>query len=135
MKDPTGELLTAFATALASVSYNGTAWHVYKVEPPRGKRNYIYLSDIILNEDMAKDLNIFSGVITIQVSSIKDKNCRIAVNDLSNSIILALTKVSLSMTNYTMTVSSFPVNVEIGEEDNTSNFIKRISLSFNTQEK
>ena len=135
MKDPTGELLTAFATALASVAYNSKTWPVYTVQPPKGKRNYIYLSDIVLNENMAKDIYIFSGVIGIQISSIKDKNARVAVNSLANSILVLLTKVKLSMSSHTMIIGSFPSSVEITEETTESNYIKRLSLTFETQQK
>ena len=135
MKDPTGELLTAFATALGSVAYNSKTWPVYTVQPPKGKRNYIYLSDLVLNENMAKDIYIFSGVIGIQISSIKDKNSRVAVNSLANSILVLLTKVKLSMSSHTMIIGSFPSSVEITEETTESNYIKRLSLTFETQQK
>lgn len=134
MKDPTGELLTAFSGALSGVTYNSKEWNVYKVQPPKGKRNYIYLSDIVLNENMAKDIYIFSGVIGIQISSIKDKNCRIAVNSLSNDILVAVTKIKLSLASHKMIISSFPNTVEISEETTDSNFIKRLSLTFETQQ-
>lgn len=135
MKDPTGELLTAFKTALASITYNGYAWHVYKEEPPRGQRNYIYLSDLILNSDSDKDHYIFNGILGIQISAIKNKDCKSIVNDLGNSILVALTRVSLSMTNFDMVVLTYPNSVEITEETTDSNFIKRLSLTFSTQQK
>jgi len=135
MKDPTGELLGAFKTALAAISYNSKLWHCYDVEPPQGKRNYIYISDIVLNENMAKDLWIFSGVVGIQISSIKDKNSRVALNSLASSILVALTKIKLTMSSHTMIVSSFPNSVEISEETTDSNYIKRLSLTFETQQK
>jgi len=135
MKDPTGELLTAFASALSSIAYNGATWHVYTEQPPKGQRNYIYLSDIVLNENMDKSHYIFNGIIGIQISTIKNKYCRTIANSLSNSILVALTKVTLSMTSFTMIISSFPNSVEISEETTESNFIKRLSLTFSTQQK
>ncbi len=136
MKEPTGEILTAYATALSSITYNSTTWHVYKEQPPIGKRNYIYLAEVVLNENSAKDIYIFSGTIIIQISTKKDKYCKTIANSLSNSILVALIKVKLSMTSFDMIIASRAQDVSLSEEiESDTNYIKQIALTFETQQK
>ena len=130
MKDPTGEILTAFATALAAMSYNSKTWAVYKEQPPKGKRNYIYLSDVNFTDSGDQDHLILDGNILIQVSAIKDKYCRTIVNSLSNSIVAALEGVTLSLTSFTMIISSIVQDISLSEEiEGNTNYIKTITLN------
>ena len=135
MKDPTGEILTAFATALASISYNSFTWPVYTEQPPKGKRSYIYLAELLTNQDNAKETLITDCIINIEISAIKDKYCKTIVNSLSNSIIQSLVGVTLILPSYTMNFSSSLDNTFLLKETSgDTNYIKTLTLHFQTQE-
>lgn len=136
MKDPTGEILTAFVTAISgNVTYNGTAWHVYKEEPPKGKRNYIYIASVLLDDQSDKDHDIFYGTVIINISVKKDKYCRIISNSLSNTIIQLVTELRLSMTSYNMSLKLHNPALVLEVETPESNFVKTLQINFTTQEK
>ena len=134
MKDPSSEILSAFATLLASISYNSKAWHIYTKRPAQGKKNYIYISDLQLTDSSDQDHNITQGLINIDVSVINDKHAKTIANSLSNSIFQAAIRQGLTMTNFTIVVEPYLNNTIVSKEFGDQ-YIKPIQLTFSVQEK
>lgn len=110
MKDPTTEILLAFYTALnGNLSYNAVDYPVYTVAPKSDEYNYVLLDDVELVDDMAKDYfdNEGSILIDIVTSDSADGGSLIPANDISNDLLLLVTKQALSMTNFKFAVTPF----------------------------
>ena len=137
MTDPTQEILTAFSTALSgNVSYNSKAWHVYDEEPPKGKRNYIYITNVDLVDASDQDHYIFNAIIDVLISVKKDKYARTIAADLGDTIIPLISEMALSMTSYNMNMKLHLVRTEmLDETEQQTQYIKPIQVQFSTQEK
>lgn len=135
MIDPEFEILTAFETALSSITYEGVTWHVYKDTPPKGKQNYIFFSELSTGDESAKDNELVDGTLIIEISVKKDKYCKLIANSLSDSILQAVEDVKLSMTSYDMIVDSIANDVALTREEKKQNYIKTLRLNFKIQEK
>jgi len=137
MKDPTAEILTAFKTALSSIAYKGNTWHVYTTRPPKGKRNYIYLSEVtMIDASDQGDHKIFNCNLIIEISTKKNKTSRTIANALSNSILQVVEGTTLSMTNFEMIIKGVTQDVSMGKEnEGSSNYTKLIRLNFSTEQK
>ena len=109
MKDPTSEILTAFNAALGSITYSSETIQVFNDLPEVRVYNYILVNPPQLGDDITGDYyeSDCSMDIEICVRGKYHQANLTPVNSISNSVMQAITKQDLSMTNFTMGVTPY----------------------------
>jgi len=119
MKDPGYQILNAFYTAL-----NGhTSLPVYTMVPPNTALAYIYITDMTLTEDSAKDSYISNATLAVEICKAwDDQGSKKTVEDEANTIaqhVRTAIGAGLSMTGYSMIVCNLDSSAEYTEETET----------------
>ena len=101
MKDPSGEVISAFYTAL-----NGKCTLPVYSMVPRDVDDFIFIGDITCVGDVAKDRYITNNTIQIEIiKTYRDQGSKVAVNAISNTILGIIRNAFAS----TVTLTSFTV--------------------------
>jgi len=120
MKDPGTAILTAYYTAL-----NGhTTLSVFTAVPPKTLFNYIWIGDLTLDEDSAKDRYITNATVAVHIcKAYQNQGSQKGIEDEASTVMqhirTALGK-GLALTGYTMhvcTLDSSNAYDEITETD------------------
>jgi hypothetical protein len=138
MKDPSTQILSAFTTALGSITYNSETIPVYDMKPGSAIKRYILLNDLSFVDALSQDQNVANCTLDIEVVYKGQfyQGSRAGVNSISNDALVKVIKKKLTMTGFTMTVTPFLRSATITKQYEGSEIIltKVLTVEFNTEE-
>lgn len=109
MKDPTTDILTAFNTALASITYGSETIQVFNDIPEIGVRRYILVNPPTLSDDITASYfeSDCSLDIEVCVRGMYHQANVTHIASIASSVQQAIMKVDMSMTSFSMGVTPY----------------------------
>lgn len=133
MKDNTTNILTAFSTALASVTYKSEKIQVFTDTPAVTVRKYILLGDVYQSDAMTQDTSIVNCQMDIDVvvRGYYQQATRTELNSIASSVLEALIKKRLTITSGGMTVTPFLVSNTYTKQFEGNEIVLKKALTVN----
>jgi hypothetical protein len=138
MKDNTTNILTAFSTALANITYNSEKIQVFTDTPSVTVRKYILLGDIVQSDALTQDTDIAGCQMDIEivVRGYYQMANRTEINSITSSVLQAIIKKRLTITSGAMTVTPYLLANTMTRQYEGNEIVLRkvLTINFNHQD-
>ena len=119
MKDPTDDIMESMLMQLqGQLTYKNEPFQVFCDIPESLPRNYVFINDVVLNDDSTTDTDCMNGLIVIEVASTgyPHQTNRKAVTEIVNQVMGLLVHEDLYTTCFAITIDPYIENMRTARE-------------------